>query len=282
MVDKSNYDYVLFIDEAGDDGLKRVKPIDDNGSSEWLVIAGLLVRAEDESKCREWLDAIRIDINATQSGVLHYRNLTPAKRLRAAQILANLDVRIFALASNKRNMRGHHNARAATAGGKNWFYNWLVKLIMERVTPFCAENGHIRFQRTGRVKVLFSTRGGHSYSQTKAYWRLEAAKGKPYLDRRVVKWAAVDFNASDDAPHYMHAGLQLADICASAMYQGVDSSGKYFSPEPMKALSKRVAKENGSWADFGVILQPHTIDTIELSCEQKKLFEFYGYKFRSK
>ena len=50
------YDYVLFIDEAGDDGLTRVKPIDPDGASEWLVISGVLVRAEDEGQTRErWL-----------------------------------------------------------------------------------------------------------------------------------------------------------------------------------------------------------------------------------
>ncbi|WP_312532019.1 DUF3800 domain-containing protein [Paracoccus sp. (in: a-proteobacteria)] len=275
-----DYDYVLFIDEAGDDGLKKVKPIDPDGSSEWLIVAGLLVRAEDEAKCRVWLDEIRVDINATQSDSLHYRKLSPAKRIRAAQLLAAMDVRIFTLASNKRNMRGHHNPKAAAMGGRNWFYNWLVRMIMERVSSFCVENGLKRFQRIGRVKVVFSTRGGHSYTQTKAYWRLEAAKGKPFLSRRVVKWEAVNFNASDDAPHYMHAGLQLADICASAMYQAVDRTGKYFSPEPMQALSPRVARENGSWADFGVTLQPYLIDEIDLSPEQKRLFSFYGYIFK--
>lgn len=44
-MDRNNHDYVLFIDEAGDDGLKRMKPIDANDSSEWLVIAGLAENA---------------------------------------------------------------------------------------------------------------------------------------------------------------------------------------------------------------------------------------------
>ena len=114
------YDYVLFIDEAGDDGLTRVKPIDPDGASEWLVISGVLVRAEDEGQTRVWLDNIRRDINSLQSPLLHYKKLSPAKRLRAASMLGDMNVRIFTVCSNKKNMRGHLNERAGAAGGKQW------------------------------------------------------------------------------------------------------------------------------------------------------------------
>lgn len=40
------YNYILYIDEAGDDGLTRVRPIDENGASEWLIIGGVLVRSD--------------------------------------------------------------------------------------------------------------------------------------------------------------------------------------------------------------------------------------------
>lgn len=182
-MDSLGYDYVLFIDEAGDDGLRKVSPIDADGSSEWLVISGLLVRAEDEGRCRDWLDTIRQDINALQSGVLHFRKLGPAKRLRAACMLGDLDVRAFTVCSNKKSMRGHNNERAAASGGKQWFYNWIVRILMERATNYCLENSIRKFGRPSKVKVLFSARGGHSYGHTKAYWELLKSQGKPYLNR---------------------------------------------------------------------------------------------------
>ena len=43
------YEYVLYIDEAGDDGLKRVRPLDPIGASEWLVISGVLDRVNNEA-----------------------------------------------------------------------------------------------------------------------------------------------------------------------------------------------------------------------------------------
>jgi len=34
--------YVVYIDEAGDPGLTRVRPIDENGASDWIVLRAVL------------------------------------------------------------------------------------------------------------------------------------------------------------------------------------------------------------------------------------------------
>jgi len=38
-----SYGYVAYIDEAGDDGLRAVKPISNPGSSEWLVLSAVVL-----------------------------------------------------------------------------------------------------------------------------------------------------------------------------------------------------------------------------------------------
>ncbi|GAB1477781.1 hypothetical protein MASR2M74_03230 [Paracoccaceae bacterium] len=277
------YDYVLFIDEAGDDGLTKVKPIDQNGSSEWLVITGMLVRADDEQRCRDWLDAIRADIDATQASTLHFRKLSPTKQLRAAALLAALPVRIFTVCSNKKNMRGYKNERAETAGGKQWFYNWVVRIMMERSTNYCAESSAKKFGKVSKMKVLFSARGGHAYGQTKAYWELlryQEMAGRVHLNWRRMRHDVLSFDLVEYVPHYMHAGLQLADIAASAFYQAVEHSSPRWSPEPAKALQAAMASKDRMIAEVGLVLQPYRINTIGLSDRQKTIFEHYGYLFR--
>ncbi|WP_017999938.1 DUF3800 domain-containing protein [Paracoccus sp. N5] len=274
------YDYVLFIDEAGDDGLTKVKPIDADGSTEWLVLSGVLVRAEDEAKCREWLDDIRTDIASFQGSTLHFRKLSPIKQLRASEILARLDARVFSVCSNKKNMRGYRNERAAQAGGKQWFYNWVTRILMERATAYCLENSMRRFGRAGVIKVLFSARGGHSYGQTKAYWVYLKSKGKPLLAKHEIKFETLRFNLVDYVPHYMHAGLQLADIAASAFYQAVETSSPRWSTCCAKALNPIMARASKQVVDVGLVLQPHKIDQIGLSSSQREIFEFYGYEFQ--
>lgn len=273
------YDYVLFIDEAGDDGLARVKPIDPDGSSEWLVVAGLLVRADNEGTCREWLETIRADIRAHQSGTLHFRKLSPAKQHRAAMMLSEHPIRAFIVCSNKKNMRRHQNQRAEAVGGKQWFYNWVVRILMERVTGYCLSNSVRKLGRPGKIKVLFSARGGHSYGQTKAYWEWLRAGGMPYLAKHQIRFECLSFGLVDYVPHYMHAGLQLADIAASAFYQSVETSSPRWSTQPARSLAKIMATSKGLVADTGLVLQPHRINTIGLSAEQKMIFQHYGFDF---
>ena len=40
-----SFGFYLFIDEAGDEGLERVRPMHEDGSSEYFVLCGVLVRA---------------------------------------------------------------------------------------------------------------------------------------------------------------------------------------------------------------------------------------------
>ncbi|MEO3476251.1 DUF3800 domain-containing protein [Phaeobacter sp. CAU 1743] len=148
------YEYVLYIDEAGDDGLKRVKPIDENGGSEWLCIGGMLIRTEYETKTVEWVKSVRTEINAVQGPALHYRDLSPTKRRRACELLADYPCRFFAVVSNKKNMRGHNNTRAARRGGKQWYYNYCVRILMERVTDFCLRDSIKRFGSPRYLKVI--------------------------------------------------------------------------------------------------------------------------------
>jgi hypothetical protein len=38
--------YVAYIDESGDDGLTRVRPIDPDGATEWFVISAVVVAGD--------------------------------------------------------------------------------------------------------------------------------------------------------------------------------------------------------------------------------------------
>lgn len=282
-MEKSNdsYEYVLYVDEAGDDGLKKVRPIDPDGSSEWLCIGALLVRVNNEKSVVDWVKDIRRDIAAIQGPVLHFRDLSPTKRLRACAMVADLPARGFVVCSNKKNMRGYNNERAAERGGKQWYYNFCVRLLMERVTELCHDDSVDKYGAPRTVKVVFSKRGGHSYGQTKAYWELlknQAAGGTTFLNKREIKHQVLRFGLVDYVPHYQDAGLQLADVIASAFFQGVETSGMKWDPAPAQALTKVMFKKRSIVADHGVVLMP-SVAKARLSVEQQQLFLHYGYRF---
>ncbi|MDF2235401.1 DUF3800 domain-containing protein [Albimonas sp. CAU 1670] len=283
----SEYGYVLYVDEAGDDGLKQVRPVDPEGASEWLCIGAVLVRAANEHEVVEWVREIRDAVRARQGPALHYRKLQPSRRLRAASILSEKPLRSFVVASNKQNMRGHRNERAAIRGGQQYFYNYCVRLLMERVTDFCAWHSGEYRGNLPYIRVIFSKRGGHSYQQTKAYWEIlkaQASGNSTYLQKWQIRHETLRFGLVEYVSHDRVAGLQLADIVASAFYQAADARSKKWDIEPAKALRPRIALEPRTIrpgqvaADYGVVLQPTSKRELGvLTAEQRKIFQFYGY-----
>jgi len=277
------YGYIAYIDEAGDPGLKKVRPIDEGGSSEWLVLSAVLMRQKWEPDVVGWVDSIRNDIGIRQRRDLHYRDLSPTRRRVVASRLGELPVRAFALCSNKKNMRGYRNARAEKIPSQEWFYNWCLRLLLERVTAYCAERTHKDYGETRKLKIEFSRRGGHRYSQTRAYslyLRHQQEAGSIYLQKRVPVLEVMETDLMVDHPHKTRAGLQLSDVVASAFYQAADCLGPgQWDTEPAKALQKIMARENGRTANFGVALQPTPPWKAELTNDQQDIFEHYGYDF---
>lgn len=79
--DTPKYDYIAYIDEAGDDGLRAVKPRSFPGSSEWLVLSAVVIRAENESKVAGWVKDIRSGFRSNQAKALHFVDLSDANKI---------------------------------------------------------------------------------------------------------------------------------------------------------------------------------------------------------
>jgi hypothetical protein len=100
------YSYVAYIDEAGDPGIERVRPCDEPGGSEWLVIGAMLIETSNEVEPVNWVRSILDDVGAKQRPALHFRDLKEWQKPLACQRLASLPVNLFVMTSNKKNMRG--------------------------------------------------------------------------------------------------------------------------------------------------------------------------------
>lgn len=274
--------YIAFIDEAGDPGLKSVRPIDPVGGTEWLCLGAVLVKASNSPKTIKWVRLI-LDDAGVRSPDLHYRNLPDYKKARVCSAMAKLPIRAFVLASNKKNMRQYRNARAERLKSQQWFYNYCLRLLLERVTHFCYE--HARSEKAdGRLlKIIYSERGGHSYGQTIAYHELlknQAKAGSLYLAKRRIMWEVLDWRLAEAASHKSSAGAQLADVVASSFYQAMDTlPPTKWNNSFAKLLKPILAKDNGSSFNYGLALQPTPPGKAALTDQQKEIFEFYGYKF---
>lgn len=289
---ESDYDYVVFVDEAGDPGLNRVRPIDSVGGTEWMVIGAALIRRVNEAQPPKWVGNILQDIDVRQRPDLHFRNLSPTRQLRVCALMSNLPAVYFAVASNKKNMRQYKNERAeAKSYAQQWFYNWLCRILLERVTDFVLRDAMAKYGAPRKVKFEFSQRGGHRYSQTKAYhWLLQTQARAQYmvLSKRVPKWEVMDYRLMEVHQHKDRAGLQLADAVSSAFYTAVDNldTGPCYY-DPAKALRTHIAFEKNEYGeklfhDYGIVLQPTPDFKVSISDEQKEIFRYFGYTFKKR
>lgn len=279
------YHYIAYIDEAGDPGIDSVQPKDPSGATEWLSVGATLIRASYEREQVQGVKNIKQAISSNQGAILHFRRLSDHRKEIACRHIAGLALRGFVVASNKINMEGHKNVLAEKyAGPRGWFYNWCIRVILERITD-CVERSALRSGHEPQyVKFVFSERGGVKYRWLSAYIELlmqQAQDGTTVLPKRVVKWSVMHPKLIEIIGHEDSAGAQIADCVASAFYSAAHSRGPRWHMKPAQFLKPCMATEGGFHFDYGVTLQPWMwSDRRKLLSDQKKIFEFYQYDFR--
>jgi hypothetical protein len=273
--------YVAYIDESGDEGLRRVRPLHLDGSSEWFVISAVLVKIDRDKDLVRWVRAIRSGLKSVQRPDIHFRHLSPQNKRLVCSAMAKLPLRCFAVMSNKKNMQGYRNPFAEQVPARNWFYCWMTRLLLERVTGYCASRTMRDWNEVRTVRFVFSTRGGMSYGQVRAYlfWlRKHSNAGTMFLKRGDLTWSVVDIDDVHAFDHSQRAGLQLADTVASAFYQAVEYwPALKCEPEFAKLLHGRMARSRkGQILEYGLKPMPY-LRKAKLIPAQKDVFEFYGF-----
>jgi hypothetical protein len=282
--DPPEYKYVAYIDESGDPGLKRVKPLDKPGSSEWLIVSAVVMAAHREPEVTPWASELMAAMGSHQMRDLHFQKLSPARKLLACDSVATRPVRCFVVASNKQNMRGWKNPFAEKIPSDNWFYCWMTRLLLERVTHWVKARSISEHGSVQRVKLVFSERGGLSYSQINAYYQWLSYKG----DNQVLKLGNIEYDTIhmrllEVHNHAGHDGLKLPDIVASAFFKACDvyDTGAC-EPAFAEALRPRMARwpedRDGLISGYGLKLMPglSRLDG-KVRPEQTAVFRSYGY-----
>lgn len=188
------------------------------------------------------------------------------------------------VASNKKNIEGHKNEAAELVSGKGtaWLYWWLSRLLLERVTSFCEDR--VPPSERGRWKILFvfSRRGGLKYIDFVNYLRRlhkQSRLGKMHINRGDLCWSVVDEEELLVLDSSERAGLQLSDLCAGAFFQALEQK-RNFDTQYAKLFKPRMAVDRrGNILNFGIKTMPELYE-MELSNEQREIFEFYGYSPR--
>lgn len=271
--------FVVYIDESGDTGLEAVKPTP-GGATEWLVLSGLVVKIEDDTKLVSWIGDLQADFTS-KTPTLHFNRLLDFKRSLVCAALAKKPCTCFVVMSNKKNIERYKNPKLDD-DNKAWIYWWLSRLLLERVTAYCESL--VPKERWGqdKLRIVFSRRGGLMYKDFNDYlWKLrwQSGTGTLYIGFKDLCWSVIDFEEIFVLDHKQRAGLQLTDIIAGAFFQAVEQNraGLDCDPSHAKLLKPVMAYDRGQKIlGTGIKTMP-ALYYMQLNEPQRAIFEFYGY-----
>jgi len=274
--------YIAYIDEAGDDGLRPKEP-GELTASQWMVISAVLVKAASEPLVLDWVKQIVYKLQQHQLTHLHFRRLKDDKKDIVCTEIAGLNVRIFSVLSHKRNMIGYRNllAEKAKVNRTAWFYCWMSRLLLEKVTAYCGRRSVRDYGEKRLIRFEFSDRGGVKIDDIREYYKYlrgQSKLGLMYHSAFDLDWSVFDEGELYTYPNQARAGLQLADSVASAFYVGLEPiGGMKTKPEFAKLLLPRIAADrNNCKYGFGVRTMP--VWVMNLPPEQAELRDFYKSK----
>ncbi len=277
----SSIGYIAYIDEAGDDGLTRVRPADPDAASEWMILSCILIKAENEAHVLPWLKELVGSFGRHQMTHLHFRQLRDDQKVIASQYIANLPIRAFAIASNKRNMRGYKNPIAAQAkiNVTAWFYVWLSRILLERVTNYCDRRSLKDYGEKRSIRFEFASRGGVKINDVASYLKYLKEQdefGFMYNTFWKPSWEVMNFDEIHTFPAKDRAGLQFSDCVASAFYSGLElTAERTVKPQFAKLLYSRMARgKSGRIYGFGLKVWPNYAPVV-VNTQQRELLDFY-------
>lgn len=273
-------DLCVYIDEGGDPGIRDGLAHADT-RYEWFSTGAIVVRKSRGSETVDWVKAIKSGCNSHQTPDLHYAKLNQDRRVQACKLLAKQPARAFCLLSHKSNLRQHVSPKLGQMKAME-YANWCNRLLLERIMHWAADFYQSENSQPRPLELTFSENKGHSYPKMFSYFEtlnMQAKAGgfklkaKAWHSEMMVRdyWKVI--------PHEKNAGVQLADVVASAFFQSANFQSPTFNQEAAKALAPIMARDpQGAIINTGVTGWPLPSQGL-LPKQARPIFEFYGYKF---
>ena len=270
----------MFIDEAGDPGVRdglRYR----SSRHEWMCVSAVVVRTSRDAELVNWIKLLRAAANSTQAGMLHYARIHRGRRLPVCQAMSTLPCKAFTVASHKSNLREYINPRLQKMIDGGTFYNWCLRLLLERVTAWAAQWQRDELGKAEPIRAVFGERG-HDWQHFFKYvdtLEMQSRHGTLFLKGPGLESELLDRTEWTVERAETVAGVQLADVVASAFFQAANSASPSHDLEPAKALRAIVPHRHGTARNVGLTVFPLP-SQAPVPTEARPIFEAYGYEFK--
>lgn len=248
--------YHAYVDEAGDEGLGKLKTQGvSGGQSSFFGIGAFLVDAVSDSQLPQWRDEAVKPFPQRVGRTLHFKELrNHEQKVAVCHSLATKPFAACVVLSFKPTIVD--SSKYEIFKQPQHLYNYLVRFTLERITAAvrkrAAAKGHKAY-----LTVTFSRREGTDYDVMRDYLQfLKDGKEKlPSIGK--IDWSVFAPSDIRVENHSMRAGLQLADVVTSATFAAFEP-GFYGHCEEgyCNALRQRYIRHMGRTLNCGLTLIP--------------------------
>jgi hypothetical protein len=249
-----SFTHIAYVDEAGDEGFGKLADGNATGQSRWLLIGAAITRGGDDPTLPGLRDKIIARFPKMKRRDLHFRELKHDQKVVVTQEIAKMPVKACVTFSNKITLVGTRWADTFKRPGH--LYNFLTRWLLERVTTHCAMEARAE-GIDGRLKVVFSRRGGTDYQSMVRYMELMRDGRELMQPVRSINWSVFDPSDIAVENHEKRAGLQIADAVTSAFFSAVEPNtyGNY-ETRYAENLRSSVLRRGGSALNCGITPVP--------------------------
>jgi hypothetical protein len=204
--------FITYIDESGCDGFRFSA-----GSSEWMVLSAVTIRAVNDARLVSLLRDVRVDLGIKPRKPLHFSRLNARRKTSYLDRLIRecTPIRAISILVHKPSVEG----RTIFPADKTKLYFYTAKLLIERVSWLARDHHRIRDGGDGTVRLVFSKRGELPYEALKGYL------SKLFEERQhntSICWKSLNAASFKVLPHGKRAGLQIADAVAHSFWRSVE------------------------------------------------------------
>ncbi len=269
MAKNKNYSFVAYIDESGKDDFNY-------SSDEWFVLSALIVRKSDRLNLVKERNEI-IKKAGLKAKCLHMSKIRTEDTKRfIVKSVGNINgVTFISILANK----FHFMDNGTNYKEKNMFYWELGKYLVERISQYCSKSSGRIQEGNGKVKIIFSKRGGMNYGDFQKYLfhiqKCDLAEkiNNPSIFSSSIKWEAIDIGNVESINHIKDAGLQLVDVVAYSVFKSVQKN-RYdmVNIELISLLKKNTFKNKNGYIGKGIKIIPNP-DRLKDENKPLKLLE---------
>lgn len=238
------HSFHAYIDESGDEGF-AFRDYPQRGSSEWFVIAAVVVRDKNIARAARMLHAAIGPLEERRKSPIHFSELRHDQQAGLSFALGKMPVRVIAICANKRLLVQDHGLTQARR-----LYFYCTRFLLERIS-WITRDKHVRGEGDGRCRLSFSSCKGLSYQDLAEY--LGVLRGMPTQ----VAWANIDTQKFVVEQHSQSLWLRAADIAASGVARGLELSSHGLCEDRFaRHLRPVIYSRNGNFLSYGMKFFP--------------------------